>query len=172
MALFGVVLLAWSVRLPFRDARPVPRPVRISFVAFVVALLSAGSQLVQGSRAVLPWDVTAEAAAVYGWFFIGSAAYFAYGLLRPRWHNAAGQLAGFLAYDLVLIVPLLMLLPGIADAPPPPARLPRRHRVQRPAGELLPVSRACDRHLRGTAAGRPPATRPRAARSASPARER
>lgn len=114
-ALLGLLLFGWSVRLPLRDARPLPRLVRISFGAFIVALLIVGSQLVQGSQTTLPWDVTTEAAVVYGWFFIGAAAYFVYGLLRPRWHNAAGQLAGFLAYDLVLIVPLLVLLAGISD---------------------------------------------------------
>ena len=39
--------------------------------------------------------------------FLGSATYFAYGIVRPRWTNAGGQLAGFLAYDLVLIVPFM-----------------------------------------------------------------
>jgi hypothetical protein len=46
--------------------------------------------------------------------FVGAAIYFAYGLLRPSWVNAAGQLAGFLAYDVVLIVPFLMRLPTVA----------------------------------------------------------
>jgi len=31
----------------------------------------------------------------------------------PAWTNAGGQLAGFLAYDLVLIVPFLVRLPTI-----------------------------------------------------------
>jgi hypothetical protein len=70
---------------------------------------------VQGSQTILPWEVTTEGTVIYGWFFIGAAAYFAYGVWRPRWHNAAGQLAGFLAYDLVLIVPFLLLLPTISD---------------------------------------------------------
>ena len=35
--------------------------------------------------------------------------YFAYGLWRPVWGNAKGQLVGFLAYDLVLIVPFVRL---------------------------------------------------------------
>ena len=41
--------------------------------------------------------------------FLGSAIYFAYGLQRPVWGNAKGQLLGFLAYDLVLIVPFVRL---------------------------------------------------------------
>jgi hypothetical protein len=43
--------------------------------------------------------------------FLGAAMYFAYGLLRPSWLNSAGQLIGFLAYDVVLIVPFLTRLP-------------------------------------------------------------
>ena len=45
--------------------------------------------------------------------FLGAADYFAYGLLRPSWLNTAGQLIGFLAYDIVLIVPFLIRLPTI-----------------------------------------------------------
>ena len=51
---------------------------------------------------------------VIGWMFFGAAMYFAYALLRPSWLNSAGQLIGFLAYDLVLIVPFLTRLPGVA----------------------------------------------------------
>jgi hypothetical protein len=40
--------------------------------------------------------------------------YFFYSLLRPSWVNSAGQLVGFLAYDVVLIVPFLMRLPTVA----------------------------------------------------------
>jgi hypothetical protein len=115
-ALAGGAVFAWSARRPFRDARPAPRPVLLAFAVFIVALLAAGSQLAQGSPAVLPWAVSTEAAAIYGWSFIGAAVYFAYGLLRRRWANAGGQLAGFLAYDLVLLVPLLRLLPTVSDA--------------------------------------------------------
>ena len=48
-----------------------------------------------------------ELSVVAGAIFLGAAAYFAYASVRPRWTNAGGQLAGFLAYDLVLIVPFL-----------------------------------------------------------------
>jgi hypothetical protein len=47
--------------------------------------------------------------------FLGAATYFAYGFLRPTWDNAVGQLAGFLAYDIVLIVPFLSRLSAIED---------------------------------------------------------
>jgi hypothetical protein len=44
---------------------------------------------------------------MFGLVYLGAAVYFIHGFLRPRWHNAAGQLAGFLAYDLVLLAPFL-----------------------------------------------------------------
>jgi hypothetical protein len=62
----------------------------------------------------IPWAITPELSVVMGWMFVGAAAYFVYGLLRPSWANAAGQLAGFLAYDLVLIVPFLTRLPTVS----------------------------------------------------------
>lgn len=46
---------------------------------------------------------------IFGCIFLGDAFYFLYGLLKPRWHNALGQLLSFLAYDLVLIGPFVLL---------------------------------------------------------------
>ncbi len=110
----GLVLLVVALRAPVRDARPVPRPVRLSFAVFVVALVVAGGRMVLGDTHVLPWQVSTTATVIYGWMFLGAAAYFAYGLLRPGWFNAGGQLAGFLAYDVVLIVPFVRRLPAVA----------------------------------------------------------
>lgn len=112
-AIFGVWMLLWSRRIPILDTRPIPRLVRGSFAAFVVTLVLAGGLLVLKVPDILPWSVATEVSVLYGWFFLGAASYFAYGLLRPRWHNAVGQLLGFLAYDLVLVVPLLSRLPTI-----------------------------------------------------------
>jgi len=113
-ALFGLGLFLWSRRLPVRDSRPTPKLVRGAFLFFVIALLIVGGQMVLKAPNVLPWNVTTEGGIIYGWMFLGAAAYFVYGLLRPGWYNAAGQLAGFLAYDVVLIVPFLQRLPTIA----------------------------------------------------------
>jgi hypothetical protein len=113
-ALFGAALLLYSRRFSFRDIRPMPRWVRLSFAGFVLALVIGGSWVLFDPT-VLPWRITLDIAVLYGWFFIGAAAYFGYGLLRPRWHNAAGQLAGFLAYDIILVVPFLAMLPTIPD---------------------------------------------------------
>jgi hypothetical protein len=112
-ALFGLGLLLWSIRIPIRDPRPMPRLVRISFIIFIIGLIIAGGQLVLKFPSILPWQVNVDGQIIYGWMFLGAAAYFTYAVLRPSWHNSAGQLAGFLAYDVVLIVPFILMLPTV-----------------------------------------------------------
>lgn len=113
-AIFGLGLFLWSVRLPLDRTRPAPAFLRWSFVFFIVALLIVSTRLIFNIPNTIPWMITPELSVVIGWMFLGAAAYFAYGLLRPGWVNAAGQLCGFLAYDLVLIVPFLTRLPAVA----------------------------------------------------------
>ena len=55
------------------------------------------------------WALNPDLSVIFGCIFIGDAFYFLYSLFYSRWHNAAGQLLSFLAYDLVLIVPFLLL---------------------------------------------------------------
>jgi hypothetical protein len=112
-ALFGLGLLLWSNRFPIDKTLPMPRPVWWSFGLFIIALLVVSIQLILKVPNVLPWKITPELSVVIGWMFIGAAMYFVYGLLRPSWLNAAGQLVGFLAYDVILIVPFLQRLPTI-----------------------------------------------------------
>jgi len=113
-ALFGLALLAWSIRIPLDRTLRMPVLVRWSFIVFVAALFIVSIQLILKAPNVIPWKITPELSVVIGWMFIGAAAYFVYALLRPGWLNAAGQLAGFLAYDVVLIVPFVTRLPSAA----------------------------------------------------------
>lgn len=115
-AIFGLGLVLWARRLPVRDSQPVPWLVRGSFAVFVIALVIVGGSLVLKRTGILPWQVSQSASIIYGWFFLGAAAYFIYGLVRPGWYNAGGQLAGFLMYDLVLIVPFVGMLASISPA--------------------------------------------------------
>jgi hypothetical protein len=113
-AAFGAWLFWWSRRLPMPD-EPIPMPplVRWSFVVFVVALLYTSGRLLLNIPTI-PWPLTPELAVIVACIFLGAAAYFIYALLRPSWANAGGQLSGFLAYDLVLLVPFLTRLPDVA----------------------------------------------------------
>lgn len=109
-AFFGAGLLLWGLRSPLHGRKAMPGPVRVSFMLFVVALLLVGGRLVLGFETTIPWMITPELGAVMGWMFLGAGAYFTYALLRPSWVNSAGQLLGFLAYDLVLILPFIQRL--------------------------------------------------------------
>ena len=113
-ALFGLALLLWSIRIPMDRTLPLPGIVRWSFVIFIIALLIVSVQMILKVPNVIPWKITPDLSVVIGWMFLGAALYFVYALLRPGWVNAAGQLAGFLAYDVVLIVPFLTRLPTAA----------------------------------------------------------
>jgi hypothetical protein len=114
-ALFGVWLLRRSLARPWRDARPLPRLVRWSFAFFIVALLIAGGALAIQVPDIMPWTITPELSTLFGLMFLGAAAYFTFALVEPRWENAGGQLAGFLAYDVVLVLPFLQRLPTIPE---------------------------------------------------------
>ncbi len=106
-ALANVGIFLWSRRVPLRDTRPIPRPVYFSFVVFTVVLAAVAVALLLKLPVVFPWPLKAETSVIIGWVFAGTVTYFVYPLLRPGWGNAQGQLLGFLAYDLILIVPFL-----------------------------------------------------------------
>lgn len=107
-----VGLLLFGLRHSFRDVRPTPRLVRYSFAFFAAVLILTGGALTLKQPNIFPWTLTPQQSVLYGWIFLGAATYFIYGFLRPVWGNAVGQLLGFLAYDVILIVPFLALLFG------------------------------------------------------------
>jgi hypothetical protein len=92
--------------IPWADPRSMPQPVRLSFVVFATILIGAGVALLLHAR-IFPWQLGQETSVMFGLIFLGAATYFIYGALDPHWGNAIGQLAGFLAYDLVLLAPFL-----------------------------------------------------------------
>jgi hypothetical protein len=109
LAFVSCATFFWSRRLPLADMRPTPIPVRVSFGIFVASLLFAGGALVM-RLPIFPWDLNPDSSVVFGCIFLGDAFYFIHALSRPRWGDARGQLLSFLAYDLVLIVPFVLLL--------------------------------------------------------------
>jgi hypothetical protein len=106
LGLFSLGAYLWSRRIPRRDPTPMPAPVRISFAALACALIGFGTALLLGAD-VFPWQLSDESSFMFGLIYLGAAVYFLHGIARPSWSNAAGQLIGFLAYDLVLIGPFL-----------------------------------------------------------------
>lgn len=112
IALASGAAFLWSRRIPLRESPSTPAFVKFSFGVFIIALVLAGSALILGAQ-IFPWELNADSAVIFGCIFLGDACYFLYGLLRPRWNNALGQLLSFLAYDLVLIVPFIGLFPTV-----------------------------------------------------------
>ncbi len=112
-ALFGLWLFLRARQIPLDMSIPQPLPVRWSFVIFVLALFYACARLFL-QTSIIPWKLTPELSVVVGFMFLGAAAFFIYSLLKPSWANSGGQLSGFLAYDIVLIVPFLRTLPNVA----------------------------------------------------------
>jgi len=107
-ALVSLAMFLWFRRYPLRESRPMPLLVRISFRVFVVVLVLVGSGILLQIPNVFAWKLKPTSSALLGWFFLGAACYFLYGLVHPSWQKACGQLWAFLAYDLVLIVPYLL----------------------------------------------------------------
>jgi len=103
-------LIYFGLHHTFRNSRSLPSFVRILFGFLTVNLILAGSLLVLKRPNIFPWELTPQQSVLYGWIFLGAAFYFLYGFFRPVWGNAHGQFLGFLAYDLVLIVPFIALL--------------------------------------------------------------
>ncbi|MBI5651337.1 MAG: hypothetical protein HZC40_12990 [Chloroflexi bacterium] len=102
-----IFLFFWARRFPFRDQRAMPRVVRLSFAVFALVLIGVGGAMALKTPNIFPWAISAEVSVIYGWIFLGAACYFLYAIFNPQWDNARGQLLGFLAYDLVLIIPFL-----------------------------------------------------------------
>ncbi|OLE05242.1 MAG: hypothetical protein AUG82_04820 [Ktedonobacter sp. 13_1_20CM_4_53_11] len=107
-ALVSLAMFLWFRRYPLRESRPMPLLVRISFRMFVVVLVLVGSGILLQIPNVFAWKLQPTSSVLLGWFFLGAACYFLYGLVHPSWQKACGQLWAFLAYDLVIIVPYLL----------------------------------------------------------------
>ncbi len=108
VALVSLILLLWFRRYPLQHSRPMPLTVRVSFGVFVAVLVLVGVGILLHLPNVFAWKLHPTSSALLGWFFLGAACYFLYGLVHPGWQMACGQLWAFLAYDLVLIVPYLL----------------------------------------------------------------
>lgn len=105
--LFSMLLLMIFANLSFIDRRRAPRLLRASFLLFFLLLVGAGIALIMHYGIMFPWPLKLQTSAVFGWVFLGAAAYFLYGFLQPAVANVKGQLIGILACSLVLFMPFL-----------------------------------------------------------------
>ncbi len=94
-------------RLPFRDNRPAPGLVRGMFLVLGLVLIGVGTALLLCAPLVFPWPLKPETSVLIGWVFLGAAVYMLHGFIYPARGNVGGQLVGFAAYDLVLLVPFI-----------------------------------------------------------------
>jgi hypothetical protein len=107
VAVLGAVgFLIGRRRVP-KDPRPTPQWVRAAFVVLAFILLLTGGAMLLRVPNILPWNVDLETQQLVGALFVGDAAYFLYAALRPAWPHAAGAWLAFLAYDVILIIPLV-----------------------------------------------------------------
>jgi hypothetical protein len=118
-AIISLGMYVWFRHYTMHDHRPMPRPVYISFGVFSGGLVLVGSAILLRLPNIFAWSLAPTSAALIGWFFLGAACYFIYGMLHPYWPYACGQLWAFLAYDLVLILPFLQRFAFVG-----PAQLP------------------------------------------------
>jgi hypothetical protein len=114
-ALWALALVIAGARTPLHDRRRMPSVVRASFAVFVAVLVVAGLALVAGAENVMPWAVDEQSRVMFGFVFLGAASSYAYGVLRPECGYAYAPLLGFLAYDLVLLGPLVAHLSDVVD---------------------------------------------------------
>jgi hypothetical protein len=106
-AVANLLLFLWMHRVPQPNLQPIPRVVRLSFAVFTIILVLVGVALIRKAPNIMPWVLKPETSVIVGLIFFGDAFYFLYAVLRPYWVYARAQLWSFLAYDLVLIAPLL-----------------------------------------------------------------
>jgi hypothetical protein len=106
-SLWSLGIYMWYRRVPIADPRPQPRPIRGAFVGFALVLVGAGTALVLETPGIMPWSVKPQSSVMFGWIFIGASASYAYAAVRASWNRARGPLIGFLAYDVILLPPLL-----------------------------------------------------------------
>jgi hypothetical protein len=82
--------------------------IRWAFLLFASILLPVGIAMVFQMPGIFPVAISPDMTAVYGWFFLGSFAYYFSGFLRPDLHQSRAQMLSFVVYDVLLLPPFLV----------------------------------------------------------------
>ncbi|MBO0612397.1 hypothetical protein [Thiothrix fructosivorans] len=104
-ALFNLSLYQWARRLLFKDTTPIPVLLRGAFLLFTLVLMAVGTALILCYPYVFPWPLQPQTSIVFGWVFMGASLFFLHGFIYAVRGNVRGQLLGFIAYDLILLIP-------------------------------------------------------------------
>lgn len=98
---------AWARRRVPARPEALPRSLKIWSALYVLITIPVGSVMILNAADVMPWPIKEETETLYGWIFVAASCSFIYPLLRGGMEYVIGGLVGFLAYDIVLIVPFL-----------------------------------------------------------------
>lgn len=104
-ALVSVGVIAAMKRADYREPVAAPRSLHRIFGGLALLLVLLGGALLLGVPHVFPFPLSPLISALYGWVFLGAAAYLVVGARSPVRQDSCGQLMGLLAYDLVLLKP-------------------------------------------------------------------
>jgi FtsH-binding integral membrane protein len=91
--------------LLFKDTTPIPVLLRGAFLLFTLVLMAVGTALILCYPYVFPWPLQPQTSIVFGWVFMGASLFFLHGFIYAVRGNVRGQLLGFIAYDLILLIP-------------------------------------------------------------------
>ena len=112
--LYIAILSLWffflGYRKPKRKAEHLPTTTQWLLAFALTISLLEGLYLVVPLPGHFPWLLTPEISVLYGWVLIGGAFFFGWSLVQPIWENGYPVLYALIAYDLLLIGPLLSLL--------------------------------------------------------------
>lgn len=112
-ALGAVVLGADVARLP-ENQRPLATLPRFSCAVFALALIGAGAALLMGAQNVFPWPLSPQTSRLFGLIFLGLSLSYGLTALWGGHASALVALAGFLAYDLILLPPFVAHFASVA----------------------------------------------------------
>ena len=116
---YGILVFriyVWSRSQVVLSTMPTPTYLRWSFLGAAAVLGIVGFLAYVQVPHIYPWDVQSGTSSLFGALFLGAASVFVYGLVRPVWAFAAGNLWAFLAYDLILLIPYIGMIGDDSDS--------------------------------------------------------